>query len=268
MYDWYSKYKKQWHDTKPIRGRAEDVRPIKNRRRDWEQLVRRVGADGTESYGVKLRGTVVAEFYPDNSITLRTGGRDTQSTSKMINAYTPFECRQQYGFLWVRSTRMAGCYPLRSRETRFVRTAEFNYKPDPDEPIPVRRIDINKAKDAREPFKPFLDWAKVMLAISDGWVANETLSEAAKGLSMPTTPEARYALLLRLVREEQYIGALHLLLRIHSQRYLVTYDTDRLRIDYNKLKTGVYNALTRYEGAYKTVLVPAGDQPIEGVIRA
>ena len=37
--DLYAWYKHRYEDTKPIRGRAEDVRPIGKRSRDWELVV-------------------------------------------------------------------------------------------------------------------------------------------------------------------------------------------------------------------------------------
>ena len=35
----YTHYKNLWESVKPIRGRSVEVRPIGERRRDWEQIV-------------------------------------------------------------------------------------------------------------------------------------------------------------------------------------------------------------------------------------
>jgi hypothetical protein len=55
------------------------------------------------------------------------------------------------------------------------------YKYEPITPVVIEQqvVDRDKAKEARKPVKPFLDWAKMMSRLSDGWVMNETREQFA-----------------------------------------------------------------------------------------
>jgi hypothetical protein len=46
----------------------------------------------------------------------------------------------------------------------------------PTDTVVVEKMVVNraKAKEARAPYKPFLDWAKTFLKMSDGWIMHET----------------------------------------------------------------------------------------------
>jgi len=54
---------------------------------------------------------------------------------------------------------------------------DYHYEPAEKVVINKRVVDRDKAKAAREPFKPFLEFAKTMLAMSDGWVMHETCKQ-------------------------------------------------------------------------------------------
>jgi hypothetical protein len=178
----YETYKAKWHETKPIRGRSPDTRPIGKRRRDWEQVVRMVDANGVESYGAKLHTTVCVEYFKDGSIILRNGGWVTPSTARFIWAYSPFSCFKANNQLWVRvwdnddERNKSMLYPV-SEELRLVRSGK-TYLPDRPLKINTRRIDREKAKAARAFLNPFLDYARSFLKLSDGWVMHETRKEA------------------------------------------------------------------------------------------
>ena len=50
----YENFKRKYENTKPIRGRSVDVRPIGARRRDWEQVVRVVDRVTGETKSARL----------------------------------------------------------------------------------------------------------------------------------------------------------------------------------------------------------------------
>lgn len=170
----YEQYKKAWHSIKPIRGRGIDVRPIGKRRRDWEQIVRVVGADGVESYGAKLHNTVCVEYFPDNSIVVRHESWNTPSTAAFISDHSPFRCWKQNNRLWVRQTNNALTIPIPEGGLRFVRNDQGDYICSDVPTIKKSVIDRAKAKEARAPLKPFLNFARSFLSLSDGWVMHET----------------------------------------------------------------------------------------------
>jgi hypothetical protein len=173
----YEQYKKAWHNIKPIRGRSPDTRPIGKRRRDWEQIVRMVDANGVESYGAKLYNTVCVEYFPDGSILLRSGGWVTPSTAAFISDHSPFGCWKQNNNLWVRRTNDDLTLPL-GNELRFTWDEQKGYI-CPEMPVIKKSvIDREKAKAARAPLKPFLNFARAFLTLSDGWVMHETCKEA------------------------------------------------------------------------------------------
>lgn len=186
----YEFYKNKWEDIKPIRGRAEDVRPAGKRSRDWETITRRVLPDGdgntTITFGVKLHNTECVQYFPNGDIVLRTDGWNTPSTAEFIHEHSPFTCFKAHGKLWIRLRRQPDLltmvnnvvmYPL-PKQLRLRCILENNiYEPEDIAPIMQRVVDRAKAKAARAPFKPFLDFVKTFLAMSDGWVMHETMME-------------------------------------------------------------------------------------------
>ena len=173
----YEHYKKAWHNIKPIRGRGIDVRPIGKRRRDWEQIVRVVGADGVESYGAKLHNTVCVEYFPDESIVVRHESWNTPSTAEFINDHSPFRCWKQNNRLWVRQTNNDLTIPIPDTGLRFVRNDQGDYVCSDVPTIKKSVIDRAKAKEARVPLQPFLNFARAFLSLSDGWVMHETCKQ-------------------------------------------------------------------------------------------
>ena len=172
----YKFYEKKFNDTKPIRGRSVEVRPIGKRRRDWEQVTRKDLGDGTFAYCARLYQTEVVEYHPDGSIVLRTGGWPTPSTAEFIHEHSPFSCFKRNKRLWVRDTGDAAgtLYPLNAEGMKFKWLGDHHYSPAEPVVIKKRVVNRSKAKTAREPVMPFLNWAKAFLTMSDGWVMHET----------------------------------------------------------------------------------------------
>jgi len=170
----YEMYAKRYEKTKPIRGRSEDVRPIGERRKDWETITQKAIDESMYSFSAKLYQTECVEYLPNGDIILRCGSWPTPTTAEFIHTHSPFTCWKQGGKLWVRVGTKA--IPL-STELRMNWKGEYNYEPAEKVVINKRVVDRDKSKTAREPFKPFLEFAKTMLAISDGWVMHETCKQ-------------------------------------------------------------------------------------------
>lgn len=185
----YERYERNWNLTKPIRGRSVEVRPIGDRRRDWEQIVRHPIDEGMWSYAARLYNTDVVTYLPNGDIIINTNGWHTPSTAEFIHEHSPFLCFKRNNKLWVQVkniniVRQQGVpavmtmYPLPDGPMRFTDLGNFNYRPA--EKVVIQKKVINRvlAKEAREPLQPFLAWAKAFLTMSDGWVMHETAKEA------------------------------------------------------------------------------------------
>jgi hypothetical protein len=167
-------YAKRYETTTPIRGRSEDVRPIGDRRRDWETITKRAIDESMYAFSAKLYQTECVEYLPNGDIILRSGNWPTPTTAEFIHTHSPFTCWKQGGKLWVRVDTKA--IPL-INELRMNWKGEHDYEPADKVIINKQVVDRDKAKAAREQFKPFLQFAKIMLAISDGWVMHETCKQ-------------------------------------------------------------------------------------------
>ena len=174
--NFYENYKNLYDSVKPIRGRVEDVRPLGQRRRDWETIEKR-----GDNYACHLYQTDVVTYYPDNSIGLVAGIWATPLTAEFMHTHSPFYAYKKYKKLWIRVHTPDGDkhYPIPEKgELLMRRTGEIDgiSTYEPSEPIVIQQrvVDRAKAKEAREKIKPFLEWAKMFMKLSDGWIMSET----------------------------------------------------------------------------------------------
>jgi hypothetical protein len=177
----YEFYKNKWETTKPIRGRSEEVKPLGQRRRDWEKVTRKDIGNGQYSYCAKLYNTECVEYLPDGSIKLRIEGWVTPSTAEFIHEHSPFVCFKRNNKLWVEVRENAGevkVYPLGETDLHLLAVDDGRWY-RPAEPVVIKKFVVNrdKAKEARACVMPFIEWAKLMLKISDGWVMHETMKQ-------------------------------------------------------------------------------------------
>jgi hypothetical protein len=173
MNNLYIHYKNLFESVKPIRGRAEDTRPIGKRRRDWE-TIRMVG-DVVECV---LYQTPVVRYFPDGSVGLQCNGWVSPSTAEFMHEHSPFYARKRSNRIWVSHSRESTAYPLPNRdEVKFVLTADNKWAPH--EPILITKkvVNRNKAKEARAPYKLFLNYVETFLKMSDGWVSDALRAE-------------------------------------------------------------------------------------------
>ena len=174
----YEYYKRQWEQIKPIRGRAEVVKPISQRRRTWETIEKL----SEDVYACRLYTTDVVKYYPDGSIGFTAEQWSTPLSAEFMSMHSQFHCYKKHSKLWVKVHGKTDAdtkhYPVpREGELRlYAEVAGGDVLYAPKETITVKKsvVDRVKAKDARLKLKGFLDWAKTFNKLSDGWVHNDT----------------------------------------------------------------------------------------------
>ena len=280
----YNHFKAKYNSIVPIRGRSEDVRPIRDRRRTHELITTKKYPCGQVSYCATLYGTDVVEYHNNGQITLRTGGWATPTTAEFMHEQSPFTVWKQNNKLWVRVPTPEGvkAFPI-GKELTF-EMAEGNssfYQPINKVLINKRVVDRAKAKAAREPLQPFLAWCKAFLTMSDGWVMHETRKAALGWEKRPDrdmwvmplnniSDEALYRMLTEdtvLMPEDNYLLALcrmssnvwtekrqavrheynHVWL---GKTHTFTQQFDEYRVEFNTLKRKVYSMSERFGDIY------------------
>ena len=174
----YEYYKKQWEQIKPIRGRAEVVKPINQRRRTWETIEKL----SEDVYACRLYNTDVVKYYPDGSIAFTAEQWSTPLSAEFMSMHSPFHCYKKHSKLWV---KVHGKTDEDTKHYPVPREGGLRLYPEmvggevlyaPKETITIKKsvVDRVKAKDARLKLKGFLDWSKTFNKLSDGWIHNDT----------------------------------------------------------------------------------------------
>jgi hypothetical protein len=101
----YEHYKAKWENTKKIRGRAEVIKPIGQRRRTWETIEKRDG----DVYACHLYQTDVVKYYPDGSIAFKAEQWSTPLSAEFMSMHSPFNCYKKHSKLWVQSVWTKKC---------------------------------------------------------------------------------------------------------------------------------------------------------------
>lgn len=289
----YEHYKKKWETTKPIRGRAEEVRPINKRRRDWEQITRKDLGNGEYSYCAVLYQTECVEYLPNGDVVVRCGSWSTPLTAEFIHIHSPFSCYKKNNKLWLRVKEDDGAsvkvYPLSGDGIRFKWVSGYNFAPA--EPVLIKKRVVNrtKAKEARATVMPFINWAKTMLTLSDGWVMHETKKqvfgwEDNKYATPTTINDNRILEMVESGDDEQYLKALcHMTHRIKDEGTRTaesfqdshewngkTYQHTRQLYDYkmklDTIKRYVYKLVENGGDIHDVVEVQATDKSMTNVI--
>jgi hypothetical protein len=171
-YEWY---KDKYERTKPIRGRADDVRPIGKRARDWELVVKEDRADGTW-YGAYLYRTKVVMFGPNGDLELNVDAWPTPKTADFMNQHSPFRARKTHNNIWVNVHGVGEVPILTNKITKF---KFFDGAWRPAEPVVLKQkvVDRKASNEVRAKVKGFIDYATTMLKLSDGWVRADTIAE-------------------------------------------------------------------------------------------
>jgi len=171
----YNIMKSKYHDTKPIRGRSEDIRPIGERRRDWERVVQ----DG-ENYGAQLYDTKCVMFRPDGSIELRIDTWATPTTTAFIEKHCRYalNCFKRYGSVWI---EVGGkTYPLPKDGMFLLNFVNGDYVPAEIPKLQQRVVDRTKSRDVRLQVQGFRDYCRNMLKLADGWITRDLFEQYGK----------------------------------------------------------------------------------------
>jgi hypothetical protein len=168
MDKYYVQAKQHYENTKPIRGRSEDIRPAGKRRRDWERIVRL----GEDAYAYRLYSTECVIYEP-NRITLTCNSWCTPLTAKFMTSYSPFPIMKARNVLWAAFDMQgfSGWYPIHKQ--MFINLTEDGRLVPEIKPVPVRCVDRKKAKELRARIEPFVKYCEAMLKLSDGWVTHK-----------------------------------------------------------------------------------------------
>lgn len=180
--DQYKHFQERFDNTKPIRGRAVECKPIGKRSRDWEQVVKRwvvedgaLDAEGATAYGAHLYQTDCVMYMPNGDVRVKTGGYATPTTAEFVNRYLPrnMRCYKKYNKIWV--DYQSQSYPIDT-----VSPTTFSYNKDTDtyavtdaKPMLQKVIDRTKIKEARDKLEGFRTYTKMMLKLADGWISDE-----------------------------------------------------------------------------------------------
>ena len=169
----YVYYKNLYESIKPIRGRAEEVRPIGKRRRDWELIEQ--NEDG--AIACRLYQTQVVVYYPNGIVGIKCNTWATPLTAEFIHIHSPFKCYKKYNKLWLlvgSGNQDRADYPVPHEGEIKFHFVDGAWKPVERVMVMKRLIDRTKTKEARAPVQPFLQFAKIFLTMSDGWVMHDT----------------------------------------------------------------------------------------------
>jgi len=175
MHSSYKFYEAKYNNTKPIRGRSTDVRPIGQRRRDWETIISR-DVDGGKSYIANLYNTDCVEYFPDGDIVLRCGQWATPTTAEFIHEHSPFRCFKRYKKLWIQNQEEL--LPINGELRLKYLGEDKGWQPAQEIVIKQQVVDKQLAKAARAPLMPFLNFGEAFLKMSDGWIMHETRIQA------------------------------------------------------------------------------------------
>ena len=174
----YETLKAKFFNTKPIRGRAVEVRPYGRRSRDWEQIICKTQEDGQVVYGARFHQTDVLLVMPNGDIQFDCGGWHSPTTGMFMDRLSAFSVYKRYNKLWVH--RDVGTEKLIATLDKPVLVRwdttnpnYENYRLDAPATAMQKVIDPLKAKAARQPAKAFVNYARAMLKILDGWVTHD-----------------------------------------------------------------------------------------------
>jgi len=180
MHSSYKFYEEKYNNTKPIRGRSVEVKPIGQRRRDWETITTKEENEG-KVYCAKLYSTECVEYFPNGDVLIRSGQWATPTTAEFIHEHSPFKCFKRYNKLWI--DNRGELLPINGElRLQYLGDAQ-GFKPHKEVVIQQRVVDRALAKEARAPLMPFLKFGEAFLKMSDGWIMHETRMQAGIGIT-------------------------------------------------------------------------------------
>lgn len=178
----YQRLKNRFESVKPIRGRAVECRPIGDRRRDWEQIVKVLTPMG-ESYGARLYDTDCVVVAPNGDMYLTIDRWATPLTAQWIQRYSGLPCYKKYNAIWIEVDGRT--IPISKGEKLHLQFKGENmgisksnwYSCDKQVVKKQKVIDRAKIKEVRDTIKEFRNFAKTMVTLADGWISEELLKQ-------------------------------------------------------------------------------------------
>jgi hypothetical protein len=174
LYNWMDATLKE-RDTKPIRGRSPECKPL-GKRRNTHVTIRK---DADESIVCRLYRTDVVTYHKDGRIEIRLDGWASQSTIAFIEEVLNVRGCIQHNHAWIGATRegctQVGMYALRSHEVNtFRRNGHGDLEFQNPMQIKTHRINRAGANNVRKAYKPFKDYVmRTMRLRDDGFSGQE-----------------------------------------------------------------------------------------------
>jgi len=264
----YKFAKEVFDKIKPIRGTT--TRPLAQRYDKTRTIIEKPNAlSGQSSYAMRFYNTNCVEYFPDDSIIIRIDGYNSPMTAEFIDAYSPFNCYKRYNKVWVevrdKNQLLNNVIPI-THDLHLINDGNGGFTLANPKPILKEVIDKDKAKAAREPIKPFLNYVKAMLKISDGWIMRQTMMEAG-AYSMHVNDNHVYDRLL-IADEDSYLQWMCFISR-NVSHLKAQWDTPNegrnYRYSFESFKTRVYRLVDLGADTKKFIEVEVGNKAITGV---
>jgi hypothetical protein len=158
----YATALKLWEDTKPIRGRAVDTRPLGHRRND-HYLINFLPEGAVECI---LYKTPVVTFYENGGVTLRHDGWNSVSTCNFIGEVlglhsSIFNYKTLVGF-------GGKDYIVPAEGLTIKRNDDWVYEPVNPTPVIGHALDRKGANNVRSLYKPFNSYLSSMCRLKAG----------------------------------------------------------------------------------------------------
>lgn len=153
----YASALKRWEDTKPIRGRDVDTRPLGHRRNVDAYRINKLPDGAVECI---LHKTPVVTFYENGEVKIQTGGWASQSTCCFIQEVLKihsyiFNYKLCVGFNYKD-------YVVPSGGMTIKRNHNWVYEPVNPEPVVVHNLNRKGANNVRAKYKPFKTYLSSM----------------------------------------------------------------------------------------------------------
>lgn len=158
----YATALKRWEDTKPIRGRAVDTRPLGHRRND-HYLINKLPDGAVECI---LYKTPVVTFYENGEVLIKHDGYNSVSTCNFIGEVLHihsliFNYKTLVGFNHKN-------YVVPDSGLTIKRNANWVYEPVNPVPVMGHAIDRKGANNVRARYKPFRAYLSSMCRLKAG----------------------------------------------------------------------------------------------------
>jgi hypothetical protein len=158
----YATALKRWEDTKPIRGRAVDTRPLGHRRND-NYLINFKPEGAVECI---LYKTPVVTFYEDGDVLIKHDGWNSVSTCNFIGEVLHIH---SYIFNYKTCIGFGGKnYVVPTEGMVIRRNANWVYEPVNPTPVMGHAIDRTGANNVRLRYKPFTTYLSSMCRLKSG----------------------------------------------------------------------------------------------------